>query len=61
MNSYLLAIIVGLLVAFWLLRDTPASFTDHDRYFMGNISNDILSDYIIQPRLIHKINIPQEW
>lgn len=63
MERYHIAFIIAMIITFWALYDDnhKAGFADNDRYFIGNQSNPALAEYIIQPRIIHKINLPQEW
>lgn len=53
MEVYYIAFVIVMIITFWSLYNTPASFTDND--------NAILGENITQPSIIHKINIPSEW
>ncbi len=63
MERYHIAFIIAMIITFWALYDDEhkAGFTNNDIYFMGGQSNPALSEYIIQPKIINKINLPQEW
>lgn len=63
MEYYQIAFIIALLLMVWIVMnpDQPAKFANNDVYFMSGDKNTILEEYIIQPRLIHKVNIPAEW
>ena len=63
METYQIAFIIAMIITFWALLsdDKKSGFVNNDTYFMSGDKNTVLEEYVIQPRIIHKINIPQEW
>lgn len=53
--------ILILLVLYALYQNKSAGFQNNDYYFNGHENDTMYIGQLIQPRLIHKINIPPEW
>ena len=65
-DMYIILIIyIVILIAYFLLKenDEPAcyGFENNNYYFQGNENDSMYVGQLIQPRLIHKINIGPEW
>ena len=59
-NSLYCAII--LFIIWYLIKSKKIEgFQNNDYYFQGNENDSMYTGRLIQPRLIHKINIPKEW
>jgi hypothetical protein len=63
METYHIAFIIAVILMAWIIMtsDQKSGFVNNDVYFMSGDQNTVLEEYIIQPRLIHKVNIPAEW
>ena len=42
-------------------KKETAGFQNNDYYFQGNENDSMYVGRLIMPKLIHKINIPEEW
>lgn len=62
MEIYQIAFTIALILIFWALyTQPPAGFINNDIYFMAHDKSMDIDGYLVQPSLIHKINIPSEW
>lgn len=62
MEIYQIAFIVALFLIFLaLFIQSPSGFVNNDIYFMAHDKSMDVDGYLVQPSLIHKINIPSEW
>lgn len=63
MERYQIAFIIAMILMAWIIiaPDEKSGFVNNDIYFMSGDKNTVLEEYIIQPRLVHMVNIPQEW
>lgn len=61
-NEYIIMLLI-LIIIFWVWSsyEQKNGFVNNDIYFMSGDKNSVLEEPIIQPRLIHKINIPNSW
>lgn len=57
----LLIIIILVIIWYFTYYTNTAGFENNNFYFQGNENDTMYVGNLIQPRLIHKINIPPEW
>lgn len=62
MHSYTISLIIVLILVVLILKDENKSgFLGNGAFFEHAEKSQIVEDYIYQPRLIHKINLPTQW
>lgn len=62
MHSYTIGFIIALILMVWILNDQKKlGFFGNDSFFENAERSQIIEDYIYQPKLIHKVNIPAQW
>ena len=62
MECYQIGFIVAVFLMLWIVyTNNSEGFVNNDSFFNEIEKNNALEEYLIQPRLIHKINIPTEW
>ncbi len=56
-------VVTVILILWYISRQKKecSGFQNNTYYFQGNENDSMYNGNLIQPKLIHKINIPREW